>query len=124
MAISESSIGSYSEVNSPVSFTTTEIMEDKIKQLDKIMENLDLGEAIDHSDFSQIFSKSTSEDFTIRNGDVSSNIHLVCVIITEAAKDNDGVDNIVVNTQGNNTRNKKEKEKIYVSAGEWKINAK
>jgi hypothetical protein len=99
-------------------------MEEKIKQLDKIMENLDLGEAMDHSDFSQIFSESTSEDFTIRNGGVSSNIHQVCVIITEAAKDNDGVDNIVVNTQGNNTRSKKENEKIYVSAGEWKINAK
>jgi hypothetical protein len=40
-----------------------------------------------------------------------------------ALSDNDGADNIVVNTQGNNPRNniKKEKEKIYVSAGEWRI---
>jgi hypothetical protein len=51
MAISESSVGSSSEVNSPVSFTTTENMEDKIKELDETMENLNLGER--------------SEDFTI-----------------------------------------------------------
>jgi hypothetical protein len=120
MAMSESSVGSSSEVNSPVSFTTTENMEDKI---DEIMGNLDLGEAMDHSDFSQNFSKNTATDFTSRNGGVSSNVHQVCVIITEAAEDNDGVDNIVVNTHGNNPRNnsRKEKEKIYVFAGEWRI---
>jgi hypothetical protein len=44
MAISESSVGSYSEVNSPVSFTMMENMEDKIEELDETMENLDLGE--------------------------------------------------------------------------------
>jgi hypothetical protein len=44
MAMSESSVGSSSEVNSPVSFTTTENMEDKIEELDETMENLDLGE--------------------------------------------------------------------------------
>jgi hypothetical protein len=51
MAISESSVGSSSEVNSPVSFTTRESIEDKIEELDETMENLDLGEQ--------------SEDFTI-----------------------------------------------------------
>jgi hypothetical protein len=44
MAISESSVGSSSEVNSPVSFTTIENIEDKIEELDETMENLDLGE--------------------------------------------------------------------------------
>jgi hypothetical protein len=44
MAISESSVGSSSEVNSPVSFTTRENIEDKIKELDETMEKLDLGE--------------------------------------------------------------------------------
>jgi hypothetical protein len=44
MAVSESSIGSSSEINSPVSFTPTENMEEKIEELDKTMENLDLGE--------------------------------------------------------------------------------
>jgi hypothetical protein len=84
------------------------------------MGNLDLGEATDHSDFSHNFSRSIAADFTTRNGGVSNNVHQVCVIITEAVEDNDVVDNIVVSTQGGNPRNnhRKDKEKIYVSAGE------
>jgi hypothetical protein len=63
------------------------------------------------------------EDFTTRSGGVSVNIHQVCVIITEAAEENNDAGNLVVNTQGNNLRSnsRKEKEKIYVSAGEWRI---
>jgi hypothetical protein len=57
MAISESSVGSSSEVNSPVSFTATENIEDKIEELDETMENLDLGEQ--------------SEDFMICCGSIS-----------------------------------------------------
>jgi hypothetical protein len=62
-------------------------------------------------------------DFTTRNSGVSNNIHQVCVIITEAAEDGDVADNTVVNTQINNPRsnNRKEKEKIYVSVGEWRV---
>jgi hypothetical protein len=56
MAISESSVGSSSEVNSPVSFATMENIEDKIEELDKTMENLNLGEQ--------------SEDFTICCGSI------------------------------------------------------
>jgi hypothetical protein len=37
-------VGSSSKVNSPVSFTTIEKIEDRIKELDETMENLDLGE--------------------------------------------------------------------------------
>jgi hypothetical protein len=44
MAISESSVGSSGKVNSPVSFTMMENIEDKIEELDKTMENLDLEE--------------------------------------------------------------------------------
>jgi hypothetical protein len=51
--ISESSVGSFREVNSPVSFTMTENMEDKIEELDETMESLDLGEAMNHSYFNQ-----------------------------------------------------------------------
>jgi hypothetical protein len=47
----ESSVGSSSEVNLPVSFTMTG-KEDTIKELDEIMRNLDLGKASDHSDSS------------------------------------------------------------------------
>jgi hypothetical protein len=62
-------------------------------------------------------------DFTTRNSSVSSNVHQVCVIITEAAEDNNVVDNTLVNTQGNNPRSnsRKEKEKIHVFVGEWRI---
>jgi hypothetical protein len=44
MTISESSVGSSSEVNSSVSFTMMENIEDKVEELDKTMENLNLGE--------------------------------------------------------------------------------
>jgi hypothetical protein len=56
MPISESLVGFSGEVKSPVSFATTSI-EDKVEELDKIMGNLDLGEAMDRSDLDQ-------EDFT------------------------------------------------------------
>jgi hypothetical protein len=64
MAILESSVGSFSEENSPVSFVKTESIEDKIEEINKIMGNLDLGESMGHSDFSQKLSKDTIVDFT------------------------------------------------------------
>jgi hypothetical protein len=99
----------------PVSFATTRI-EDKIKELDEIMGNLDLGEAMDCLDLDQ-------EDFTTQGSGVSGNVHQVCVIITEAAEENNDTNNIVVNTQGNKPRSNsgKEQEKIYVSTGGWRI---
>jgi hypothetical protein len=95
-AISESSVDSSSEVNSQVSFTMIE-KDDTIEELDEIMRNVYLGEASDHSDSSQNFSRSTAADFTTRNGGVSNKVHQVCVIITEAPEDDNSVDNMVVN---------------------------
>jgi hypothetical protein len=43
----------------------------------------------------------------------------MCIIITEAAEDNDGRNDTVANAQGDNHR--KEKEKKYVSTGEWRM---
>jgi hypothetical protein len=43
IAISESSVGSSSEINSPVSFAIAENTGEKIEELDETMENLDLG---------------------------------------------------------------------------------
>jgi hypothetical protein len=60
-AISESSIGSSSEVNLSVSFTPMENIENTIEELDKIMENLDLGEP--SGDF-MICCNSTSDNST------------------------------------------------------------
>jgi hypothetical protein len=57
IAMSESSVGSSSEVNSPVSFATTENTEEKIEELDEAMENLNLGDQL--------------EDFIIYYDDIS-----------------------------------------------------
>jgi hypothetical protein len=90
--------------------------EEKIEELDELLENLDIGEAMGHLDLDQ-------KDFTTRSGGVSGNMHQVCVIITEAAEENNDDGNLVVDTQGNNPRSNsgKEKEKVHVSAGEWRI---
>jgi hypothetical protein len=45
--VSESSVRSSSEVNSPVSFATAENIGEEIEELDKTMENLDLGVTVD-----------------------------------------------------------------------------
>jgi hypothetical protein len=47
VAVSESSVGSSSEVNSPVSFASTEIVEGKIAEVDETMENFDLGDQLE-----------------------------------------------------------------------------
>jgi hypothetical protein len=138
-AISESSVSSSSEVNSPVNFKPTENIVDTIEELDEIMENLHLGESSGHSDegSSRNFNSHTIADFTTRSGGVSScdegtrrsegrytnNIHQMCVTITDAAEDDDGRNNMVVNVQGDNpgTNHRKEREKVYVSTGEWKM---
>jgi hypothetical protein len=44
IAMLESSVGSSSEVNSLVSFITTENIGEKIKELDETMDNLNLGD--------------------------------------------------------------------------------
>jgi hypothetical protein len=111
--MTESSVGSSSEANSSVRFATMEKREEKIEELDELMENLDIGEAMGHLDLDQ-------KDFTTQSGGVSGNMHQACVIITEAAEENNDGGNLVVDTQGNNPRSNsgKEKEKIHVSAGE------
>jgi hypothetical protein len=75
------------------------------------MKNLNLAESMDHSDYNWNFSRNTAVEFTTRNGDVSNNVHQVSVIIIDATEHNDGMDNIVVSTQGNNPRNNCRKEK-------------
>jgi hypothetical protein len=47
IAMSESSVGSSSEADSPVNFATTEIMGEKIAEIDETMENLDLGDQLE-----------------------------------------------------------------------------
>jgi hypothetical protein len=47
ITMSESSVGSSSEVNSPVSFVKAENTGEKIEELDETMENLDLGDQLE-----------------------------------------------------------------------------
>jgi hypothetical protein len=116
ITMSGSSVGSSSKVNSSVSFTTTENTGEKIEELDETIEKLDIRGTVDQSYPSQ-------KDFITRSGGVSSNIHQLCIIITEAAKENDDTDNMATRKQDDKSRsnNKKEKEKIHVSTGEWRI---
>jgi hypothetical protein len=116
ITVSRSSVGSSSEVNSPVSFTTAENTRGKIEELDETMEKLDIEEIVDQSYPSQ-------KDFITQTGDVFGNIHQLCVIITEAAEENDHADNTTIDAQVDKSRSnsKKEKEKIHVSTGEWRI---
>jgi hypothetical protein len=68
-------------------------------------------------------SYPSQKDFITRSGGVSSNIHQLCVIITEASEENDHADNAATHAQVDKSRsnNKKEKEKIHVSTREWRI---
>jgi hypothetical protein len=74
VARSETSVGSSSEVNSPVSFASTEKIEDTTEELVKIMKKLDLGESSGHSDkgSNESFDNYPVTDFTTRSGGVSN----------------------------------------------------
>jgi hypothetical protein len=68
-------------------------------------------------------SYPSQKDFITQTGGVSSNIQQLCVIITEVAEENDHADNTSINAQVDKSRSnsKKQKEKIHVSNGEWRI---
>jgi hypothetical protein len=107
----ESSEGSSSEVNSPVSLGEAQIAEG-----DEIWEKFD-------SEAKAFKTHNSTKDFVARNSDVSKRVHQLCVIITEAEEENNiegskGVDRQVDKIKENN---KMEKEKVHVSAGEWRI---
>jgi hypothetical protein len=116
ITMSGSSVGSSSEVNSPVSFTTAENIGEKIEELDETMENLDIGGIVDQS-------YTSEKDFITRSCGVSSNIHQLCIIITEVAEENNPADNAATHARVEKSRSnsKREKEKIHVSTGEWRI---
>jgi hypothetical protein len=114
--MSGSSVGSSSEINSPVSFTTIENKQKKLEEFDGTRKEPDMEATMDKSHDSQ-------GDFTTGSTGVSRSIHQLCVIITEAAEENDHANNGEVNTQVDKPRSnrKKEKEKIHVSTREWRI---
>jgi hypothetical protein len=74
-ARSESSVGSSSEVNSPVSFRRMENIKSTVEELNEIMENLNLGESSGYSDkgSDKNFNNYLVMDFTTQSGGVSDN---------------------------------------------------
>jgi hypothetical protein len=110
------SVGSSSEVNSSVSFAATENTQKKLEEFDGTREEPDVEVTMDKSYDSQ-------RDFATGSSGISRSIHQLCVIITEAVEENDHTDNGEVDTQVDKLRSngKKEKEKIHVSTGEWRI---
>jgi hypothetical protein len=113
---SELSVGSSSEVNLPVSLTATEDMKEKLEEFNETQENPGMAEAVSKT-------HDSSRDFAIEHSGVSRSVHQLCVIITEVAEEDNHEGNKEVDLQVDKLRsnNKKEKEKIHVSTGEWKI---
>jgi hypothetical protein len=116
ITMSGSSVGSYSEVNSPVSLAATKNVQKKLKEFNETRGKPDI-EAI------VVKPHDSPEDFATRSSGVSRSVHQLCVIITEAEEENNHLGNEEVDMQVDKLRSnsKKEKEKIHVSTGEWRI---
>jgi hypothetical protein len=113
MTTSRSSVGSSSEANSPVSLAATENLLGKLEEPKEIGQETIVEEAV-----------NKSRDIASRSSGVSRSVHQLCVIITEAAEEeNNHSGNKEVNTQVDKIRSngKKKKEKVHVSAGEWRM---
>jgi hypothetical protein len=65
---------------------------------------------------------SNAEDLAVGSSGVSK-VHQLCVIITEVEEENNSDRSKKVDRQVNKAKehNKKEKEKVHVSAGEWRM---
>jgi hypothetical protein len=92
ITISGSSVGSSSEVNSPVSFAATENTQKSIEEFNGTRKEPDIEGTVDKSYDSQ-------RDFTTERSGVSRIIHQLCVIITKAAEENDHADKAQIDAQ-------------------------
>jgi hypothetical protein len=117
IAKSGSSVGSSSEANSPVSLTATENLQEKFEEPDEIGQKFIAEAAMDKP-------CDKSRDFASGSSSVSRSVHQLCIIITEAIEEeNNHAGNEEIDMQVDKLRSngKKEKEKVYVSAGEWRM---
>jgi hypothetical protein len=113
MITSRSSLGSSSEVDSPVSLAATENLLGKLEEPEEIGQEIIVEETVDKS-----------RDTASRSSGVSRSVHQLCVIITEAAEEeNNHSANKEVDMQVDKIRSndKKGKEKVHVSAREWRM---
>jgi hypothetical protein len=104
----ESSEGSSSEVNSPVSLEKMSIAKG-----DETQEIFDLEDKACQT-------RNNLKDLTIGNSGVSK-VHQVCTVITEVEEGNNSSGSEKLGKQVDKNHNKKEKEKVHVLAGEWRI---
>jgi hypothetical protein len=116
ITMSGSSVGSSSEVNSPVRLTATKNMQKGLKEFDKTRGKPDIEATV-------VKPHDSPRDLATRSSGISRSVHQLCIIITEAAEENNNESNEEVDMQVDKPRSnsKKEKEKIHVLAGEWII---
>jgi hypothetical protein len=91
-------------------------MQKKLEEFDGTRGEPDVEATVDKSHDSQ-------RDFATGSSGISRSIHQLCIIITEAAEENNHAGNEEVDMQVDEPRSnsKKEKEKSHVSTGEWRI---
>jgi hypothetical protein len=146
ITMSESSVGSSSEVNSPVSFATTEIAGEKITEVDETMENLDLGEQLEdlmicHDDTSDKSPDTWKTRLELHEDDESifssfnskfENRYQVLAFIGDNSEELDKNNNPVLNpanvnrganqlAEGETADSLASREKVRLSAEEWRI---
>jgi hypothetical protein len=116
ITISRSSVGSSSEVNSPVSLTATEDMQEKLEEFNETRGKPKV-------EATAVKTYDSSRGFTIESSGISRSVHQLCIIITEVAEEDNHEGDKEVDLQVDNpgSNSKKEKEKIHVSTGEWRI---
>jgi hypothetical protein len=105
ITISGSSVGSSSEVNSLVSLTATEDMQKRLEEFDKTQGKPDM-------EATAVKTHDSPRDFATESSGGSRSVHQLCVIITEAAEEDNREGNKEVDMQVDKPRsnNKKEKE--------------
>jgi hypothetical protein len=91
-------------------------MKEKLEEFDETRGKPDTEEAATKT-------RDSSRDFAIESSGVSRSVHQLCVIITETAEEDNHEGNKEIDLQVDRPRSnsKKEKEKIHVSTGEWRI---
>jgi hypothetical protein len=90
ITVSESSVGSSSEVNSPVSLTATEDTKGKLEEFDETRGKPGMEKAVAKT-------HDSSRDFAIESSGISRSVHQLCIIITEAAEEDNHEGNKEVN---------------------------
>jgi hypothetical protein len=116
ITISGSSVGSSSKVNLPVSLTAIEDMPKGLEEFDETRGKPDMEATV-------VKPHDNPRNFATGSSGIYRSVHQLCVIITKAAEENNHEGNKKVDMQVDKPRSnsKKEKEKIHVSTGEWRI---